>query len=466
MNIKLSEIKIPTMVGLFVAIIGLVSGIWLVQEQVRKSIQAAGEETPHNVQISNISDTGFTVTWLTDTATSGYVQYGEGKTSLDMVVTDDRDQQKGMVDKYMTHLVTIKGLQPNTEYRYKLGSGKAMYNIDGDDYKTTTGKKIEPEPQAEVIYGQVTTSSGEPAEGALVYLNLPGGVQQATMVKQSGSWVLPLATIRNQSLDGYAVYDKNKTIIDLVFEMGMSGKSKVSLFANEGNPVKNVMLGRDYDYTTEEKTNTDASSSAILSKLGGSLAAPVVTDLNILTPQGGDNVSSDNPQIIGQAPAGTEVTIEIHSETMISGKVVADDTGRFAYNVPDGLSLGKHSLTVTALIDGVIKTVTREFTVRAADESFDPAFTATPEATLVPQPTLSPTPTVKIVQTEIPEVTLKPSATPSLVPTVKPSPTQMIPAPTPTESMPKSGGEDQTWLLLAVGTLIAGSGWWWYRKTE
>ena len=477
---RISEIKFPTLIGLLVAVGGLVSGLWLVQGQLRKSVSAAAEEVPKEVKISNITDVSFSVSWITDKSTAGFVQYGEGTANADMVVTDDRDQQKGAVQEYLTHFVTVKGLKSETTYQFKLGSGKTMYDLNGSPFKAATGRRIDTEPTADVAYGQAVNSNGEPADGALVYLLMPGGVLQSALVKASGSWVIPLSTIRSADLKSYVSYNKLDTKLDISVNGGvMVGKSTVSIETKDDNPVPEIILGRDYNYLLASSSgNASGDNSTPSSKLIMPSPTEIPDDINILTPALDEKVNSSKPEIIGVAPAGTEVTIKIHSDTQIVGKVIAGNDGRFSYSVPSDLPPGIHTLTVSAVIDGVVKTITQSFTVYAAGESSNPAYSATPSATATPasgKPTATPKPSATPIPTPTSRPTLTPTPLPTLIPTKGPTPTvtpkptatpKPTPTvrPTPTTSIPKSGGGDQSTAFLVVGLVLMMSGWWWYRK--
>lgn len=481
---KKREITIPTLVGLLIVVGGLVSGIWLVQRQISQSSQAAAESEPKEVVVANVSDSSFVVTWVTDKAVAGHVEYGESATNLDLLVSDDRDQQKGSVDKYFTHFVTIKGLKPDTTYRFKIGSGGRSYDQDGTAYEISTGGVLADTPTADVAYGQVVTANGEPADGALVYLTMSGGNTQAALAKSSGSWVIPLSTIRTSSLNSYVLYDKSATKLDISVNDGPMGEAAVITTTGNDNPVPQIVLGQVRDYSSASGDTTDVEvqdeSDSQGSKLG-QIPIPelVEKDLKLLTPQSGEAVNSARPEIIGVAPPNSEVTIEIHSEALVSGKVVADSRGNFSFSVPRDLPPGEHTITITTIVDGVIQKVTRSFTVYAQGESFDPAFSATPSATLAPtvrptatatpttRPTTAPTPTagltatptVKLTATPTPTVTVTPSTSPAASPTIKPTPTT-----TPQTSLPSSGQTETTWLLLVLGLGMISAGWWWYRK--
>ena len=164
---KKRELTIPTILGILVTIGGLVAGVFLLNAPLRSLVGASPEETPTEVKVTNTADTSFVVSWTTAKSTSGYIQYGEGE-KPELVVSDDRDQEKGEIGIYFTHLVTIRGLKAATNYGFRIGSGKGLYDQGGQLYKVTTGITLRNPPRADVAYGQIVTSSGDPVDGALV----------------------------------------------------------------------------------------------------------------------------------------------------------------------------------------------------------------------------------------------------------------------------------------------------------
>lgn len=475
------ELRIKTMLGLLVAVGGLLSGIWLIQGQLNQATMAAAEEAPQEVKLSNISESSFTVTWDTNKVTTGYIQYGESGKDLDLVVADDRDLSKGTIGNYSTHMVTVKGLRPETAYSFRLGSGKNLYDLKGLPYKISTGPKLNDVPPADVAYGQAYTQSDGPANGAVVLLQLPGSSLLSAMVKPTGSWVIPISSARTADLKGYAKYDQSTSRIEITVDGGLNGVSKVVLTANNDAPVPtDIVLGNDYNFlgATSSETATDSGASKF-----AVAPTPMIVDMQLISPRNGEQVNSARPEIIGEAPPGTKVTVEVHSETPISGSVQVDDSGKFSFSTPDDLEPGEHTVTITGLISGVKKTITRSFTVYAAGESNMPAFSATPSATLAvtvtptkkvtPTPTVKPSPTLKPTATVKPSPTVKPATTTSVSPTVKPTATiKPTKTPTPTvkvtaatdSGIVKSGSTDATWLMLLAGMAMVTVGVWNYRK--
>ena len=117
---KKRELRLPTIIGLVVVLAGLGTGLFVLRNPLRLSLSASGEETPSEVSISNVSDSTFTVSWVTSKAVTGFVQYGESSKEFDLAVSDDRDQEKGDVGSYYTHYVTVSGLKGGAKYNFKI----------------------------------------------------------------------------------------------------------------------------------------------------------------------------------------------------------------------------------------------------------------------------------------------------------------------------------------------------------
>lgn len=418
------ELTIPTILGILVTIGGLIVGVFLLNKPLRSLVGASPEETPTEVKVTNTADTSFVVSWITAKSTSGYLQYGEGE-KPELVVSDDRDQEKGEIGNYFTHLVTVRGLKAATSYGFRIGSGKGLYDQQGQLYKVTTGVTLRNPPQADVAYGQIVTSSGDPVDGALVYLTMPGTVIQAAITKPSGSWVIPISTARTVDLTSFAAYDTSTGQLGILVQAGALGTATVTTTTANTKPVPQMTLGQTTNLVAQEPTPTPATES----KLSGS-ATETGETLVILTPKSGERVNSTQPEIMGKAPVGAEVTIVIHSTTQITQTVTADENGDWSYSVPAGLEPGTHTITITALVNGVKKTVQKSFVVEAAGTSNAPARVATPSAVIKPTP--KPTPRVAYPSTE--------------------------------SGTPQSGNLTPTLLLLILGSGLVLTGAFAYRK--
>ena len=123
MKLKFRQIKIPTLVGLLVLLVGVAAGVYFVQQSSSWLLRASPESKPKQVKLTNITDNSFVVSWITDEATTGFLRYSINN-SFDQLAEDDRDQLSNKVTNFKSHHVTVKGLAPTTDYFFKIGSGK------------------------------------------------------------------------------------------------------------------------------------------------------------------------------------------------------------------------------------------------------------------------------------------------------------------------------------------------------
>lgn len=376
------ELTIPTILGIITAIGGLVAGIILLNKPLRSLVGAAVEETPSQVKMTNITDSSFTVSWITPKSTSGYVQYGE-KNNPELVVSDDRDQEKGQIGNYFTHFVTIRGLKATTKYSFRIGSGRNLYEV-------ITGVTLRNPPPADVAYGQVITASGDPVDGAIVYLGLGGMVPQAALTQASGSWVIPLSTARSSDLTNFAAYDKDGERVEVFVQAGGLGTATVATTTGKTKPVAEIVLGTT---NREEETAQVTQVVDIGSKFSTQALQAASGSTQILvvsSPKFDERVNSQRPEIMGKGPAEAQITITVESNNVYTSKVSTDQNGDWSYSVPGDLEPGEHTVTITSVVDGVKKTIKRNFVVEAAGVSNVPAKTATPSAKLKPSPTPAP----------------------------------------------------------------------------
>ena len=83
------ERKIPTILGLLLVIAVIVAFRFAFEKFSPYFSKAAPSDAPRDVVFTNITDTGFTVTWITDTYASGAVGFdGQKNTGL---AFDERD---------------------------------------------------------------------------------------------------------------------------------------------------------------------------------------------------------------------------------------------------------------------------------------------------------------------------------------------------------------------------------------
>jgi len=409
MKIKLLKQRVPTVFGLLVLFFGMAVGIILLGRETSFLPRAAPESTPKNLKVTNVSHSSFSVSWVTDESAIGLLRYGT-TANVDSTAVDDRDQLIGSSNAYVTHHVTVRGLEPDTKYFFKMGSGKQtqLYDNNGNPYEVTTASNIASVPAAETIYGTVLTKASTPAEGVIVYVTIEGGQALSSLVKSDGGWVVPLSTARTNNLISYLQYDPLETVIQIVVEGGRELTTQATTLTGNDQPVPTITLGQTHDFTnvaTENQNTLENEEESAESGFSGVVKGESdinnqqqVGELQLLNPtREGEAINTLRPALHGKAPAGTKLNITVESPITYADNLIVNSDGSWSWSPPEDLEPGEHTVTLSYNDEnGVQQTLQRRFLVLAAGEGGDPAITATPSGTPAPSP--SPTPDSRVSQ--------------------------------------------------------------------
>lgn len=408
--------------------------------------RASPQTTPKNLKVTNVSDTSFSISFVTDSPTVGYIKYGSNSNALNTTVNDDRDQSSGSTGLYRTHHITVRSLKPSSPYYFKIGTGsRELYDDNGSPYTVSTVSPIT--SQAKTIYGEVTTASGGAATGALIYINGDDLAPLSTFVQSSGSFVVSLSQARTKSLQGIALL-KSDTVLSLLVVSPLDATTTlVSTTMANAQPIPQVWLGiqnQDFTKTTQVSPEPLASVTPqiappqIQSKFTSSLLSPpteiqINSKLHILYPTtDGDLVTLAAPQIKGTAPPQTRVTLKLTGKSTQSSTVSSDSSGTWVWTPTTKLTNGEQVLTATAMLEGVKESITRSFRVDLSQAGIIPTFTASGSGVLLP------TPAIASVS----------AATPT--PTI----TSQISHPSTSSGTPVSGNSSPTILLILSGLFV------------
>lgn len=466
----LTSKRIPTIVGLLVLVLGLGAGLYLVGRATIMP-RASAEETPKEIKVTNISENSFTVSWITEVATTGFVRLGTNASALDQTVGDDRDQLSGSVDPFVTHHVTIRSLKPETTYYFKIGSGtrRTLFDNNGQPYGQKTPGVLGTPPPADTAYGTVMSAEGNPADGAIVYIRLPGAKSLSALVKSSGNWAVSLSTARTEDLTAYTTYDRQSTLLELFVQAG-GGKtaSGVTVTAND-SPVPPMTLGKNHDFRSDvpvvedleaspgalppgadldndrladatEESDTDSeatkSSQFATDPLDSDKPKNSTYALEILNPEAeGERVATAKPEIFGTSPKNVTLTIVVESPVKYTDEIEVGTDGLWEWTPPTNLAAGQHTVTISySDSNGILQKVKRTFVVAAAAGTSLPAFEATPSG----------------------------SASPGATPAASIPPRVSMPS---TESgIPESGVLTPTLVVVILGLALFGAGVFWQLK--
>jgi len=244
-------------------------------------VAAPGSAAIEDHQVTNVGDKQFTVTWISDAAEVGQVNWGTVPGTLDQTDDDDR----GAATSDDTHHVTIQGLAANTTYYYEIVSGGVTYDNGGAPYEITTGPGLA-FVMPDMVTGKAYLMDGTtPAEGAIVYGQIGTASSQwlSALVDASGTWGLNIAPIREADLLTYYTYGDSSPLRleglggvegsdTILTTIGVAKATPPDLVLTPNQPptVENVTASQDagtgiisieYDVSDEDEEDTSATVS-------------------------------------------------------------------------------------------------------------------------------------------------------------------------------------------------------------
>lgn len=510
--------QIPTILGLLILIASLTAGVLFFGSGTGVfAPRAAPETTPKNIKVTNVTDKSFAISFYTDEATPGFVQYGDSAANTKQQSSDDRDQLSGVVKSYKLHHITVRGLEAGKDYYYKLGTGSNTFDKDGQAYIVKTAIKPTVSPISnQTIYGVVNLSAGTPAEGAIVYLyNDKMGVL-STLVKESGSFGLSLSNAFTPDGAAYAQLQETDPLQIKVQGIEVNLLSTWQGTIAESQPVPDIILGEKSSISSTD----ESSESAVIDKdellkgteteidqvdpldveeaslsaekpatesvqqnpslLGGessemlSPSSERLIDLSAAV-EGQDasqiTVKTEQPQIKATLPANTMVKIEIHSDALIEQTLQTDENGELILDIESlgkNLEPGEHSATYTYIDPNTGEEVSKIYHFTVLADTTDSG--STTEVERLAMATATPTSAIPYGSGN----PYLPSPSPSTVvtPTISSAPT-----PTATVSsrsaviatssgVYNSGSVENTFLLIIAGIFFVGTGIWSFHISE
>lgn len=411
--------RIPTIVGILLIVGIVVAGYYFFSGQKG---EVAAEIVPEKVRVTNVADNKFSVSWTTQSSTVGAVEYGVVGEKITTKASDDRDG--GVEGNYLTHHVTIEGLQPNTQYAFRILSGEKLTRFDnnGSPYTAATGPVIGATPTSVNFYGNVQLPSRQSAGGAIAYLTLPGSATASTIVSESGNYAITLSTIRNSDLRSYVVFDPSATVGSVMIDDG-SLQSTVAVSLANSTPVPTITLGQDAEFMNEAIAPTIAEVGTEISPTPEPAITPTIfnveplaepvdinavnnTTVTLINPkEEGEVLKTLRPEFRGTGPVDMTLSIALTGQKSISDMVVVAGDGTWSWSPVIDLKAGKQTITISYTgTSGATQKLAREFSVSTSTTGgIDPAFVASPSASTTTAPTVattSPTPRAAMPATD------------------------------------------------------------------
>lgn len=511
-NRSLLKKQFPTLLGLLVLIAGLAIGGFVFSGGTGIFLpRATPETTPKSIRLSNLTDQGFSITFMTDEATSGFIRYGTDPKKLTQI-GDQRDQLTGSVGEYTLHQISIlRGLEPDTTYYYVLGTGSgSLFDDNGEPFTIKTARQAGTQPKALTVFGSAVNAAGSPAAGAVVFVTPPNAGTLSSLVTTTGSWAVSLSTARMKDGSGYApvavgdelaiqvmaVNPSDNTQLNAKVEAETSIAIKLGSTATdpgESAAADDAVVEPAAEESTasgtttvrkaggllsdlvDSESQTDPADSSTASATNGTLGSseetapstasattstPAVTsiDLSAVTPTEKITVTTGQPTITGTVKPNVTVNIEVHSDNQIQTQVVSDENGEFTVDIEAlkaTLEPGEHTITYSYVDPDTGKTVTKTQT-----------FTVEPKVMLAATTTATPTPTPRA--TPFSSTNPYPIGTSSATGTTSatPRPTTRSANLSTGSGLPTSGSVGTTFLLIGGGMffLISGLWSWWISR--
>lgn len=411
------NLRIPTLLATIIIIIGIIVTSNFAKNSTILQIGASPSNVPENIRVTNISDLSFTVSYTTSSKVAGSISFGETK-NMEKIKLDDRDEKTKSLGSYQMHYFTVNNLKPKTKYYFSITSGEDTFLNNNLPFEINTAVPIKDSFLGDTnIKGNIQLSNQSLTNEIVVYVTSKNSQILSTLVKNDNSYLISLNYMRTKNLNSYYSFSKDSLINMLIVDP--INKSQVAFLFENSQNVPPITLGNNYDFTIQSSP-LSLEKSINVSSEEASLKFPILSskpyttnkEAQILQPKENAKLTDEKPLFKGTAKPGEKIEIIINSEQQIKTQVTADQNGNWSYLLDKPLSAGEHKITIiTRNALGILKTITKSFTVYAAGTQVNES--ATPSAT----------PTVKITST--------PTPTQILLPTITPAPT-FIPTPTPT----------------------------------
>ncbi len=435
------ERSIPSILGLVLLLSTLFGGSFLVSKST--SLQSNASETcqPKTILVTNISPTSFDFIFTSDKACDANLKIS------DQIFVDTRQPTTPLKNHYFK----ATNLKPDTEYKLELITGGEVLDLQQKIVKTYPGGSISKTNGDSLAWGKVFKADKSPAKGSILYLEIPGATTFSSFVTDAGNWSIPTNLAYFKS--GSALYTfPADPIAEEIRVIDLNGKSSdFTTTTNNNQPVPDIYLDTADFKIPPFVAKPKNTSNTIDTPLGGSLdtvfdSGTTVSSSDALTikyPKSNEKIGNSKPEFFGSAKPNSQLILTLTGPSTKNSSIISNTTGDWKWSPDTGLNYGAYNLK----LEQSSKSAQVSFSISSEDTSL--AFVSTPSAvTTVPSPSPSPNPTA------IPTSSSQ-STTPTKIPTptiVQPTSIPITTTPIP-KVMPKSGGTNETFILLGIGLL-------------
>ena len=461
------EKKIPTILALFLLLGGLGIGVYLDRRPQSLTSMANPSNIPVDVQFTNISDSSFTVSWLTAQETTGSVVVSSDVQKLTFLDDGDSDNLPRPRD---THYVTVKNLSEDTSYSVKIISGTNSCKEEQacPVFSQKTAQKLSSTLDLPPAHGVVVDNNNKPQEGAIVYLTVSNNSILSGKTDKLGLWVIPFNNLRT----GDFLSRPNLTDSDLIQITVKNSPEGVASAVIDLKSIKqnlaipDMTIGNSYNFInliSKKDQLAQLNKQNILGAKTSVTNFPTMTkkpekpaEIDILFPKNDRDFTPDKkPKLRGVARPGSQVLITVKSNPQ-TGKIKTAKDGTWSWIPPKNLEPGLHEITIQSYdSSGKLVTVTKTFYVLKSGESVlgeatlsgDLITVTCAPSVCLPSPTTIPT-TAPTVPSATPAATSPPQSTATTAPTLQPI------QPTTPVGTPRSGSTGITTVMFAASATL------------
>jgi hypothetical protein len=413
---QLLQKRLPGYTGFLILFIALFVTVLLSRGTVTSITKATVGSEPKHIHVSNITDTSFTLSYISDAKSIGSLAYGKD-VLMTSIALDDRDKLAGKPIERQIHFITITNAAPATMYYYTILSGSQKRDDNGKPFTLITAPALSSlSYEQATVSGMVKIGDGVyPSEG-IMFVTASNSSELASLILSDGSYRVPLSNLRTKTLDSAPLLQKSSVL--QLDALTATQQSHAMVLMSQSSHVPFIVLAQDYDFTLNPEPIASSSGN-----IGMHTAFPVletpqpVSSPEITTPTNAEKFQDQQPTFKGRALSHTEVAIVINSQQEIRTAIQSDDSGSWEFRPSVSLAPGSHTITIKSInASGILQTVTKSFTVYAEGGKFT-------EPSVSPFETpLSPTikPTVPVPPKVLPSPTAAPSPTVAVTPTIIP----------------------------------------------
>jgi hypothetical protein len=284
---------------------------------------------PRNVIISNRTSSSVTISWVTDQKTKGVVWYSdspikfpfkifgakggfayddreymeaeqfvarlEGENTSERTITDIEEEIRFRgQNKYFVHHVTVRGLEPEKKYFFRVGNGlhfvKKHTNLN-DNYSFKTFTEVDNIPVPNPTYGSVVeTGLGfrdlETISEGIVYMQLIKKDEQqeeivsemlSALLNEDGGWYIDIANARHAESGKLIFEEKSDVNAELVaIEAGdKGGLDWTVLWMDNDAPAPTLEVGDGFEGIIKSMERISNENTLSFSLLDDSFASKV-----------------------------------------------------------------------------------------------------------------------------------------------------------------------------------------------